>query len=455
MEKLGRNDPCHCGSGKKYKKCCLEKDAAARPLPAPPRAFNDDELREAARLDGQSLHDNDNAEPVVRSFAHATGRAAPAPVEDPEVKAWWGGYEAIQARGDTHEALRELHRVMDEQPQLVERLHLDEEAIFNLHSRLAETGELQLYVKLLLRLRQEFPAAYAPAQGLFDRALIAEALRAGEYSAVATYLEAFKEHPDAFPDELSSVVDMLLATNSQTELLDLARSVGKAVHDSPRVIGGEFILDWLILDAYLPAYDARDASADAVRGIISGLEALKIGLEPQRALIAKELAEIFGPFPAPADFKRSKKEGPHSYHASVMHHFTGYLHDHVGLSWSSARAFASELTAYLQYAVPKEGATHPFQVDAKHLEAYLAEHFLHMLSMNGIRGLILLQALWWLSDYLEINGQEAAITAPLKPLSEELATKMRAALGATDPGSQLLGNPAQYRWASAGIRRAS
>lgn len=25
-EKLGRNEPCHCGSGTKYKKCCLEKD---------------------------------------------------------------------------------------------------------------------------------------------------------------------------------------------------------------------------------------------------------------------------------------------------------------------------------------------------------------------------------------------------------------------------------------------
>lgn len=23
---LGRNDPCHCGSGKKYKQCCLAKD---------------------------------------------------------------------------------------------------------------------------------------------------------------------------------------------------------------------------------------------------------------------------------------------------------------------------------------------------------------------------------------------------------------------------------------------
>ncbi|WP_204661666.1 SEC-C metal-binding domain-containing protein [Fusibacter tunisiensis] len=25
-EKVGRNDPCPCGSGKKYKKCCLGKD---------------------------------------------------------------------------------------------------------------------------------------------------------------------------------------------------------------------------------------------------------------------------------------------------------------------------------------------------------------------------------------------------------------------------------------------
>jgi hypothetical protein len=29
--KVGRNDPCPCGSGKKYKKCCLDADEAARP----------------------------------------------------------------------------------------------------------------------------------------------------------------------------------------------------------------------------------------------------------------------------------------------------------------------------------------------------------------------------------------------------------------------------------------
>lgn len=34
-DKLGRNDPCHCQSGKKYKKCHLDQDeAAARELRA-------------------------------------------------------------------------------------------------------------------------------------------------------------------------------------------------------------------------------------------------------------------------------------------------------------------------------------------------------------------------------------------------------------------------------------
>lgn len=30
MNKVGRNQPCHCGSGKKYKRCCEAADEAAR-----------------------------------------------------------------------------------------------------------------------------------------------------------------------------------------------------------------------------------------------------------------------------------------------------------------------------------------------------------------------------------------------------------------------------------------
>jgi hypothetical protein len=33
MPTAGRNDPCPCGSGKKFKRCCLDKDQAAALAP--------------------------------------------------------------------------------------------------------------------------------------------------------------------------------------------------------------------------------------------------------------------------------------------------------------------------------------------------------------------------------------------------------------------------------------
>lgn len=33
-DKLGRNDPCSCGSGKKYKHCCMLKKTGKRKLTA-------------------------------------------------------------------------------------------------------------------------------------------------------------------------------------------------------------------------------------------------------------------------------------------------------------------------------------------------------------------------------------------------------------------------------------
>lgn len=50
MKKLDRNDPCHCGSGLKYKKCCLDKDAAdnvtriTQPDQKPLASIIDDEM---------------------------------------------------------------------------------------------------------------------------------------------------------------------------------------------------------------------------------------------------------------------------------------------------------------------------------------------------------------------------------------------------------------------------
>jgi hypothetical protein len=50
----GRNEPCHCGSGRKYKHCCLEKDerlaAAARVKAAAEAASRAPETASPARV---------------------------------------------------------------------------------------------------------------------------------------------------------------------------------------------------------------------------------------------------------------------------------------------------------------------------------------------------------------------------------------------------------------------
>jgi hypothetical protein len=43
--KIGRNDPCPCGSGRKYKNCCLEDQGSGLPPEGPAGVFA--EIRQA------------------------------------------------------------------------------------------------------------------------------------------------------------------------------------------------------------------------------------------------------------------------------------------------------------------------------------------------------------------------------------------------------------------------
>lgn len=44
-KKLGRNDPYHCGSGEKYKRCCLPKDKETAPMQQIPFSALPEEVR--------------------------------------------------------------------------------------------------------------------------------------------------------------------------------------------------------------------------------------------------------------------------------------------------------------------------------------------------------------------------------------------------------------------------
>jgi tetratricopeptide (TPR) repeat protein len=112
MAKIGRNEPCPCGSGKKYKHCCLQQqEAAARALAAAAvrptidveiadslaRFDAEDELTAASNAAVDLVHEGklDEAEQVARDLLERF----------PDVHDGWDRLGMVyEARGDNRQA---------------------------------------------------------------------------------------------------------------------------------------------------------------------------------------------------------------------------------------------------------------------------------------------------------------------------------------------------------------
>jgi hypothetical protein len=125
--KIGRNDPCHCGSGQKYKRCCQEKDEtaerAARPkieaakpmaslLPALKELFTND-------LDDDLVELTETSNAVIKmvragQLDEAELAANELLVRFPEVH---DGYDRLgmvaEARGNNKQAADYYRKVID------------------------------------------------------------------------------------------------------------------------------------------------------------------------------------------------------------------------------------------------------------------------------------------------------------------------------------------------------
>ncbi|MFA5140640.1 MAG: SEC-C metal-binding domain-containing protein [Elusimicrobiota bacterium] len=75
---IGRNDPCHCGSGKKYKKCCAAKDEARR------REALDTQWAEALEKKKQEDHQAAQQQGAKAAPAPRPARATIVPKSGPQ-----------------------------------------------------------------------------------------------------------------------------------------------------------------------------------------------------------------------------------------------------------------------------------------------------------------------------------------------------------------------------------
>ena len=132
MEKTGRNDPCPCGSGKKYKKCCLPKHEAEERLRAAGQQAEREEraaahrlsLREARARMLAGVEDDIDQLPAASNAAAALVRAAKLDEAEraaqdllerfPDVHDGWDRLGMVyEARGDNKKAADCYRKVID------------------------------------------------------------------------------------------------------------------------------------------------------------------------------------------------------------------------------------------------------------------------------------------------------------------------------------------------------
>jgi hypothetical protein len=77
--KIGRNDPCHCGSGKKYKKCHEAADAARESAELLAARAKSDAEKEAA--DSEAADNPETTKLAKKSASRSATHAASRPKE--------------------------------------------------------------------------------------------------------------------------------------------------------------------------------------------------------------------------------------------------------------------------------------------------------------------------------------------------------------------------------------
>lgn len=121
---VGRNAPCPCGSGKQYKRCCREKDRAARSAADRARAVQQRQATLEAYRQSQELDEASNAVVgLVRAGQLEQAERAALALREryPEVP---DGYERLAL---VHEARGELQQAAECYRKVIEMIRADPE----------------------------------------------------------------------------------------------------------------------------------------------------------------------------------------------------------------------------------------------------------------------------------------------------------------------------------------
>ncbi len=216
MTKIDRNAPCPCGSGKKYKKCCMNKDR--------------EEATQARQATSQAV-------------AH---REPP----DPHLEAMNALWDKLQAAG-YEEQISLFQQTLADKPEL-----MDGEMVFEflnaIYYKSVARDDRDRFEALAEALRERLPEVYDAEAGFILGWRITNALTAGRSGDVLVMAEAMAETAEQNIDEFFNLLDQLAYHNQLATLISATRLAWPQVKDSTKIFGidkfAEQAVDYIVFN---------------------------------------------------------------------------------------------------------------------------------------------------------------------------------------------------------------
>lgn len=335
MAKIGRNDPCPCGSGKKYKKCCLAKDEAeARASHLQPSAPT-------------AAHEPSAGLPASPGLV---GSSLTAPIEPPEIpesireaNERWDRFEAADREGRVA-----IFRELLGRPEIGPSEATD--MLEEIRSESTTPEQRQEWTQLVANLKEESPAVYRDQAGWINGWLIDDAVADGEYDRLPELLEPFVEQSDRSLDEFFRAAHCLMYHGQAKPVLAAARQIWPAI-DSSTGTTPWGIEEFCYLVATLTCVDYLESAAsprpDDAR-LTDALERLG-GVDVEQ--VQQDVASFLAAPPGSLAFETKVLEELQASVRRLSFEWLGDLRRHHGIPLSKGELARVALTEYLNQRI--------------------------------------------------------------------------------------------------------
>ncbi len=459
--KLNRNDLCHCGSGKKYKKCCLVKDEM-REIPQKweeedifdsdyDNEEDDNEITddETFKTEDDESYDELDNEDEVDDFDEDEEDEEDDDFEDDEddeddlpeineedeklVDEWWANYKKM-TKAKPEEIRLHLENFMDKYPNLVLHLELHHEVLFELGGDYLKTQKYDEFIEFLLNLRINFPDSYIKSFGYYDSDIIAWLITKNRTNEVKDYLNNFIKFPVRFVDKLFGVVELLKATNNAEILTYLVENVYEAICKSNNVLGGFKIVDLLATNLFSKyIYDYKNE--EVYDKIIDEVKTLKVELSDNvytKIFWSKRLERINREYIKwETTIPKKKNQLLESYFVITLN-FLRFVKEKTEISWITAEYYSELMNNYF-HSVAGDSSNdfaykpkHFFDFSEKTIEKTVISLSKDMfIYYNTVKMISIVNAIFYFAEYLAFcnnidEGEKSKIQDSCKKFNDKI-----------------------------------